>query len=52
MGVLVLAVLATVGATVGSGAFGGEPIAQTAGGALSADATPVAPGSPPSRSGR
>ncbi len=46
VGVLVLAVLATVGATVGSGAFGGTPIAQAADGALSATATPVAPGSP------
>ncbi len=46
VGVLVLAVLATVGATVGSGAFGGTPIDEAAGGALSASATPVAPGSP------
>jgi hypothetical protein len=45
-GVLALAVLATVGAAVGSGAFGGTPIAQAADGALSASATPVAPGSP------
>ena len=46
VGVLALAVLATAGATVGSGAFGGTPIAEAAGGALSATATPVAPGSP------
>jgi hypothetical protein len=46
LGVLVLAVLATVGAAVGSGAFGGTPIAEAADGALSASATPVAPGSP------
>jgi hypothetical protein len=45
-GVLALALLATVGATVGSGAFGGTPIAEAADGALSASATPVAPGSP------
>jgi hypothetical protein len=45
-GVLVLAVLATLGAMLGSGAFGGTPIAEAADGALSASATPVAPGSP------
>lgn len=45
-GVLVLAVLATAGATVGSGALGGTPIDQAADGALSATATPVAPGAP------
>jgi hypothetical protein len=45
-GVLVLALLATLGATIGSGAFGGTPIAEAADGALSASATPVAPGSP------
>lgn len=45
IGVLVLAVLAIVGATIGSGAFGGTPIAEAADGALSATATPVAPGS-------
>lgn len=45
-GVLVLAVLATAAATVGSGAFGGTPIDQAADGALSATATPVAPGGP------
>jgi hypothetical protein len=44
--VLIGAVVAIVGATVGSGAFGGQPIAEAAGGALSATATPVAPDSP------
>ena len=44
--VLVGAAVAIVGATVGSGAFGGQPIAEAAGGALSATATPVAPDSP------
>nr|WP_238529336.1 tryptophan-rich sensory protein [Dietzia alimentaria] len=34
---------AIIGAFVGSGALGGTPIAEAAGGALSADATPVAP---------
>lgn len=34
---------ATVAAFVGSGALGGTPINEAAGGALSADATPVAP---------
>ena len=46
VGVLVLSVVATVVAFLGSGAFGGTPIAEAAGGALSATATPVAPGSP------
>lgn len=45
VGVLVLALLAIVGATIGSGAFGGTPIAEAADGALSATATPVAPAS-------
>ena len=44
--VLVGAVVAIVGATIGSGAFGGQPVAEAAGGALSATATPVAPDSP------
>ena len=44
--VLVGAVVAIVAATIGSGAFGGEPIAEAADGALSATATPVAPDSP------
>ncbi|GAB3459440.1 tryptophan-rich sensory protein [Kineococcus endophyticus] len=40
------AVLGIVGATIGSGAFGGTPIASAAGGALSADSTLVAPAGP------
>lgn len=44
--VLLGAVVAIVGATIGSGAFGGQPVAEAAGGALSATATPVAPDSP------
>ena len=44
--VLVSAVLALVGAFIGSGAAGGTPIAEASGGALSADATPVAPAGP------
>ncbi len=44
--VLLGAVVAIVGATIGSGAFGGQPIAEAADGALSATATPVAPDSP------
>lgn len=46
VGVLVLAVVATVGAFLGSGALGGAPVDEAADGALSASATPVAPGSP------
>lgn len=42
---LVLALFAIAGAAVGSGAFGGTPIAEAADGALSATATPVAPAS-------
>lgn len=45
-GVLALALVATAGAFLGSGALGGTPIAEAADGALSATATPVAPGSP------
>ncbi|MDF2442638.1 MAG: hypothetical protein JWR01_841 [Subtercola sp.] len=41
--VAVGAVIAVVGSFVGSGAAGGTPIAQAAGGALSADATLIAP---------
>ncbi|WP_166996520.1 TspO/MBR family protein [Paramicrobacterium fandaimingii] len=41
--VCVLAVLAIVGAMIGSGAFGGTPIQKAAGGALSSDATLIAP---------
>ncbi|WP_328292039.1 tryptophan-rich sensory protein [Kineococcus sp. NBC_00420] len=44
--VVTSAVLGIAGATVGSGAFGGTPIASAAGGALSADATLVAPAGP------
>jgi len=44
--VLVGALLAVAAAALGSGAFGGTPIQDAAGGALSADATPVAPDSP------
>jgi len=44
--VLVSAILAIVGSFIGSGAAGGTPIAEAAGGALSADATPVAPDGP------
>ncbi len=44
--VLVGAVVAIVGAMLGSGAFGGQPVAEAADGALSATATPVAPDSP------
>ncbi|WP_345714133.1 tryptophan-rich sensory protein, partial [Kineococcus glutinatus] len=40
------AVVAVVGSTIGSGAFGGTPIAEAAGGALSASATLVAPAGP------
>lgn len=44
--VLVGAVVALAGAFVGSGAAGGTPIAQAAGGALSADATMLSPAGP------
>lgn len=40
------AVLALVGSTWGSGAFGGTPIAEASGGALATDATLVSPGGP------
>ncbi|WP_296664410.1 tryptophan-rich sensory protein [Demequina sp.] len=40
------AVLAIVGAAWGSGAFGGTPIQEAAGGALAADATLLAPATP------
>lgn len=43
--VLLGSLVAIAGAAVGSGAFGGQPIAEAAGGALSAEATVVAPGS-------
>ncbi|MET0956053.1 MAG: tryptophan-rich sensory protein [Cryobacterium sp.] len=44
--VLVSAVLALAGSFVGSGAAGGTPIQDASGGALAADATPIAPGGP------
>ena len=44
--VAVSAVLAVVGGFIGSGAAGGTKIADAAGGALSADSTPIAPGGP------
>ena len=44
--VLLGAIVAIGGAAVGSGAFGGQPIAEAAGGALSATATPLAPDTP------
>ncbi|WP_432513643.1 tryptophan-rich sensory protein [Kineococcus sp. SYSU DK001] len=44
--VVASAVLGIAGAAVGSGAFGGTPIASAAGGALAADATLVAPAGP------
>ena len=44
--VLVSAIIAVVGAFIGSGAAGGIPIQDAAGGALAADATPIAPGGP------
>ncbi len=40
------AVVAVVGAYIGSGAAGGTPIADAAGGALSASSTAIAPGGP------
>jgi len=43
--VLIGGALAIVGAAWGSGAFGGTPIAEAAGGALSSDATVLAPAS-------
>ncbi|WP_448811295.1 tryptophan-rich sensory protein [Agromyces bauzanensis] len=42
--VAVSALVAVVGAFIGSGAAGGTPIADAAGGALAADATLIAPG--------
>ena len=44
--VAVSAVVAVVGAFIGSGAAGGTPIQDAAGGALAADATLIAPGGP------
>lgn len=44
--VVVSAVVAIVGAVIGSGFAGGTPIQDAAGGALSASATPIAPAGP------
>lgn len=44
--VLATALFAIIAAFIGSGAAGGTPIAQAAGGALAADATRIAPGGP------
>ena len=44
--VVASAIIAVVGAFIGSGAAGGTPIQYAAGGALAADATPLAPGGP------
>ncbi|WP_307812278.1 TspO/MBR family protein [Lacisediminihabitans changchengi] len=44
--VLVSAVIAVVGSFIGSGAAGGTPIQDAAGGALAADATTIAPAGP------
>lgn len=44
--VLVSAILAIVGSFIGSGAAGGTPIQDAAGGALGANATPIAPAGP------
>jgi hypothetical protein len=43
--VAISAVLAVIGSFIGSGAAGGTPIQEAAGGALAADATLIAPGS-------
>jgi len=44
--VLVSAILGIIGVAIGSGALGGTPTSEVAGGALSADATPIAPAGP------
>jgi len=44
--VLASAILAIIGSFIGSGAAGGTPIQNASGGALSADATPIAPAVP------
>lgn len=46
VGVAVSAVIAVVGGAIGSGAFGGTPIAEAGDGALSAEATFLAPDGP------
>lgn len=45
-GVLVAAIVCVAGALVGGGTLGGEPVSEAAGGALSADATLLAPAGP------
>jgi len=45
VGVTLSYLLCLAGSSIGVGAFGGKPIAEAAGGALSADATHLAPGS-------
>ncbi|UOE42937.1 TspO/MBR family protein [Agromyces larvae] len=44
--VAITAVIAIAGAALGSGAFGGTPVQDAAGGALDADATLIAPAAP------
>ncbi|HEV7948425.1 MAG TPA: TspO/MBR family protein [Glaciihabitans sp.] len=44
--VLLSAILAIIGSFIGSGAGGGTPVQMASGGALSADATPIAPAGP------
>ena len=44
--IVICTIAAVVGSFIGSGALGGTPIAEAAGGALSADATPIAPAVP------
>jgi hypothetical protein len=44
--VLVSAILGIIGVAIGSGALGGTSTSEVAGGALSADATPIAPAGP------
>lgn len=46
IGVCLSALIAIVGALIGSGALGGESMPMAAGGAFAADATPIAPGGP------
>jgi hypothetical protein len=46
LAVAVSAVVAVIGAFIGSGAAGGTPINEASGGALSATATPIAPDGP------
>src|SRR5690606_37209918 len=44
--VSISAAVAVLGALIGSGVFGGEPMPEASGGAFAADATPIAPGGP------